>query len=467
MESTVTGFVQVLRNAEVRVSPAETLDAMRALELVGYSDREKVRQVLAATLAKTVEEKQVFDECFTRFFAWNPPPREQPPQPGPQERETGPAGAEQHAQGADGAPAPAPPAGALSELSELLMSADSPRLQLAIDAAGRAAGIGGMRVFTQRGLYTRRVLETLGWQDLQRDILLLEQQAEGSRPGRNEGLALKRHSEMLRDRVRDYVEQQYLMFASHEMQELRESVLRSARLSNLEKRDLAQINRLVRRIARRLAARYSRRRRSFRRGLLDVPRTLRRASAHDGIAFEPRWKSVRKDRPALVAVCDVSGSVSAYSRFLLLFLYSLNDVLPRVRSFVFSSRLGEVTSLFEENAPEVAVEIAQRRWGGGSTDYAAAFRGLLEAAGRELDRGATVVFLGDGRNNYGDPALDALREIARRSRQLIWLNPESRSAWQSGDSEMERYRSCASEVRVCQSIADLERFADELLRKAW
>jgi uncharacterized protein with von Willebrand factor type A (vWA) domain len=81
------------------------------------------------------------------------------------------------------------------------------------------------------------------------------------------------------------------------------------------------------------------------------------------LLFEPAWKSVRKDRPALIAVCDISGSVSAYARFLLLFLYSLGDVLPRVRSFVFSSQLAEVTPLFADNPPEVAVEMAQRQYG--------------------------------------------------------------------------------------------------------
>ena len=464
MESTLTDFVRVLRNAEIRVSPAETMDAARALELVGYADRERVRQVLAATLAKSIDEKALFDECFERFFAWRQP------------------AADADARTADAAPPPVSlsvdvaaagvstaqgaMAGELSELAELLLAGDAARLRIAIDAAGRAAGIGDMKVFTQRGLYARRVLDQLGLPELQAEILTLEQAAPEAEPGRATGIALKHAAGMLRDRVREYVEEQYLLYASANARELRESVLRSARLSQLERRDLAQINRLVRRIARKLSARYARRRRTARRGLLDVPKTLRRGAPHGGLLFEPAWKSVRKDRPALIAVCDISGSVRAYARFLLLFLYSLGDVLPRVRSFVFSSRIAEVTALFEENPPEVAVEMAQRQYGAGSTDYAAAFRGLLAAAGRELDRGATVVILGDGRNNRGDPALEELREIGRRSRRLIWLNPESISAWGTGDSEMLRYRSCCSDARVVQSIQHLERFADDLLRTA-
>jgi len=460
MESTLTDFVRVLRNAEIRVSPAETMDAACALDLVGYADRERVRQALAATLAKTIDEKALFDECFSRFFAWRP--GEESARPA-EERQAQPLRVE--AAAASASTAQGAVAGELSELAELVLSGNAANLAVAIDGAGRAAGIGEMRVFTQRGLYARRILEELGWQRLQSEILTLEQADTDADPGRDTGLALKRGAELLRERVREYVEKQYLMYASANARELRESVLRSARLSQLERRDLEQINRLVRRIARRLAARYARRRRTFRRGLLDVPRTLRKGAAHDGLLFEPAWKSVRKDRPALIAVCDVSGSVSAYARFLLLFLYSLSDVLPRVRSFVFSSQLAEVTPLFEQHQPEVAVEIAQRQYGGGSTDYAAAIRGLLSAAGRELDRGATVVMLGDGRNNRGDPALEELREIGRRARQLIWLNPESMSVWGTGDSEMLRYRSCCTEARVVQSLAQLERFADDLLRR--
>ncbi len=89
---------------------------------------------------------------------------------------------------------------------------------------------------------------------------------------------------------------------------------------------------------------------------------------------------------------------------------------------------------------------------------------MLEASGRELDAGATVVILGDARNNRGDPALGALREIGRRARRLIWLTPEPAPLWGTGDSEMLRYRSACSEVRVVQSIRQLERFADDLLR---
>ena len=463
MESALTDFVRVLRNAELRVSPAETLDAARALELVGYGDRERLRETLSATLAKTIPEKALFDECFARFFAWQAPD---------DAAEDPPSALSESAPAQPRAPSGTSLAGAfsgdVSELSTLLLQGDVTRIALAIDAAGRASGIERMQMFTQRGLYGRRLLEALGWQQVQDDVLRLEQAPPDAEPGRATGLALKRAADRLRDQVREHVERHYLLHASGNARELRESVLREARLSNLERRDLEQMNKLVRRIARRLAARHARRRRRAKRGLLDVPRTLRGGVALDGLIFAPRWTQVRRDRPSLVVLCDISGSVRAYARFLLLFLYGLGDVLPRVRGFVFSSQLAEITELFGENRPEVAMELALKQWGYGSTDYAEALRGLLAATGRDLDAGATVVILGDGRNNRGDPALETLREIGNRARRVVWLNPESVSSWGTGDSEMLRYKSCVTEARTVQSLAHLERFADELLRNpAW
>ncbi len=459
MESALTGFVRVLRNAELRVSPAETLDAARALELVGYADRDRLREALGATLAKTIPEKVLFDECFERFFAWHATG---------EDTEEMPSSQTQSPMEQPGAPSGTSLAGAfsgeISELSTLVLEGDATRIALAIDAAGRAAGIERMQMFTQRGLYGRRLLEALGWQQLQEDVLQLEQAPPDAGGGRAKALALKSAAERLRDQVREHVERHYLLHASGNARALRESVLREARLSSLERRDLEQMNKLVRRIARRLAARHARRRRRAKRGLLDVPRTLRGGVAHDGLIFEPRWKQVRRDRPSLVVLCDISGSVRAYARFLLLFLYGLGDELPRVRGFVFSSQLAEITDLFGESRPEVAMELALKQWGYGSTDYAVALRGLLACTGRDLDAGATVVILGDGRNNRGDPAMETLREIGQRARRVIWLNPESTSSWGTGDSEMLRYRSCVTEARTVQSLAHLERFADELLR---
>jgi hypothetical protein len=226
---------------------------------------------------------------------------------------------------------------------------------------------------------------------------------------------------------------------------------------------LQRVYELVRKMAKKLASRHSRRRRPLKRGQLDMGKTIRKGVAHDGVLFNTYWRRVRKDKPQILAVCDVSGSVAAYAKFLLLFLYSLQDVLPRVRSFAFSSHLGEVSDYFDHHPPEKAVELVNLKYGG-ATDYGSSLLDFARLALEDINSNTTVIILGDARNNNGEPRLDLLQSIYQRCRQLIWLNPESRRAWGTGDSEMLRYQSACHFTAECNNLKQLERIVDQLLK---
>jgi uncharacterized protein with von Willebrand factor type A (vWA) domain len=192
---------------------------------------------------------------------------------------------------------------------------------------------------------------------------------------------------------------------------------------------------------------------------------MRRGIANDGVMFDVYWKSVKKDRPQILAICDVSGSVAAYAKFLLMFLYSLYDVLPRVRSFAFSSHLGEVSDLFQAHSLEKAIELVNWKYGG-ATDYGNSLLDFANLAMDDIDSNTTVIILGDARNNNGDPKLELLQSIYQRAKQVIWLNPESRKLWGSGDSEMPRYLTACHFAAECNSLQQLERIIDQLLRSS-
>ena len=220
---------------------------------------------------------------------------------------------------------------------------------------------------------------------------------------------------------------------------------------------------LVRKMAKKLATRHARKRRVYRRGKLDMARTLRRGIPQDGVLFHTYWKQVRREKPQVLALCDVSGSVAAYAKFLLLFLYSLQDVLPRVRSFAFSSQLGEVSQWFDELPVEEAIERTNQRYGG-ATDYGNSLRDFAALALDDINTNTTVIILGDARNNRGNPELDIMRSIYQRAKRVIWLNPESRRAWGTGDSEMLRYQSACHFAAECNNLKQLERVIDQLLK---
>lgn len=223
---------------------------------------------------------------------------------------------------------------------------------------------------------------------------------------------------------------------------------------------------LVRKLAKRLVALHSRRRKVAQRGVLDVRHTIRRNIEFDGLLFDVVWRRRKIERPKIVAVCDVSGSVANVARFLLLFLYSVSEVLPKVRSFVFSSVLAEVTELFATHAVEEAVTITLQRHGWGSTDYGMAFAQLVEQALDDIDHRTTVLIVGDARSNHGYAGLRELRLVHARAKRVIWLNPESRAFWGIGDSEMPRLATACDRVDPCRSLRQLEHLVGELMRCA-
>jgi hypothetical protein len=495
MDRTLTNFIRALRNSDVRISTAETLDALSAVELVGYQDRAALKRSLSLVLPKTADEKEAFDLCFDKFFSAHDVSgerrgtSEEAGEDGGEESEGGEGEAGQGAGGERRQPAPpqggkkkkgkggevlpgaeedeedlgpGAMAAAASALGKLLMSDSKVELSVAMAEAGEAANVRDIQVFTQKGLYTRRVMEEMGLGELNREVSGLRQSRHI--PERRLGQELRRRREWLREQVRDYVERQFLLHADADGRRLREELLRKVKLSNVEQRNFRLIQEVVFKMAKKLSALHSRRKKVFKRGQLNVPRTLRHNMAYDGSIFDLHWKSVKIDRPRVFAICDVSGSVSAYARFMLMFLYSLEEVMPKVRSFAFSSDLAEVTELFERNDLEDAIAKTLRDYSGGSTDYGQAFSDFKKLCLDDVDNRTTIIILGDARNNYGDPRTDILKEMYDRCKRLIWLNPEPRNSWFVGDAEMRRYTAYCHQAEECNSLMHLERIVGNLLR---
>ncbi|HEY9216689.1 MAG TPA: VWA domain-containing protein, partial [Phenylobacterium sp.] len=223
---------------------------------------------------------------------------------------------------------------------------------------------------------------------------------------------------------------------------------------------------LVRAMARRLAVQYGRNRKRDRRGQLDIRKTLRRNMAWDAIPFMTIWKQEVIDKPKLVVLCDVSGSVAALAQFLLMFLYALKEALSGLRAFAFAGELIEVSEILERQPIEKAITEIMTKVGFGSSNYGNSLADFSNGFLSILDRQSTVIILGDGRGNRTDPRVPILQDIANRSKGVIWLNPEPRTLWGTGDSDMLRYAPHCRVTAVCATLAQLERIITDLLKDA-
>ncbi|MEY8262848.1 MAG: VWA domain-containing protein, partial [Bermanella sp.] len=328
--------------------------------------------------------------------------------------------------------------------------------------AAAAAGASQMKIFTQKPIVTMRIMQALGESQLNQEL------SEMAKDDQSFSLLqqLRTRQEILRQQVRDFVEQQFLLFSKNSGLKLRADILQTIKLSNIDQSQYQLMLRLVKKAAKQLASLHSRRRKVSKRGLLDVRKTIAANAAYDGFLFHTKWKSSRIERPKIMVLCDVSGSVSRTARFLLLFLYSLQDVLPRVRSFVFTSELVEVSDDFAKlEIADAITEIMENR-ANLPTDYGKALQDFQTLAMDDIDNKTTVIMLGDARNNNGDGNTQVWQQVFQRSQRVLWLNPEGRFSWDSGDSIMSEYSPYCSRLEHCSSLRDLTRILGSLLKHA-
>jgi uncharacterized protein with von Willebrand factor type A (vWA) domain len=447
MRENLHRFFRAARGAGVHVSPAESIDAMRAVEKVGFAERTILRDTLLLTLAKSEDEKKALGACFDLFFS----------QPEQKEANDNKADAETPASQSPSAAGGGAESQNLGPLAQMLLSQDRNTLSAAIANASAAAVLSDIRFFTQRGIFSSRILEQMGISRLNDDLEALT----ADNPALAERLSAL--TDGLRETIRDAVSQALMLYGREEAENLRNEILRNAPMARLEPRQIEQMRALIRQIARRLRERYSKPRKRQRRGHLDVRRTLRRNAAWGSVPFLTAWKRRHRDRPKIVALCDVSGSVARVSDFFLLLIHSLHEVVSDVRSFAFSGHLIEVSDILEAKSAEDAMTDIMGKVGFGSSDYGNSLADFERGFMSTVTPQTTVIVLGDARSNNLDPGADILRRVSERAKRVVWLNPESRLTWGFGDSEMPRYATFCNVVRQCATAQQLERAVGDIV----
>lgn len=192
--------------------------------------------------------------------------------------------------------------------------------------------------------------------------------------------------------------------------------------------ELNRVRRLIQELAPQLRTAVSRRRRSARHGhAIDLRRSLRRAARRGGELHELVRQRRRERRTDVVVLADVSGSMDLYSEFLVQFVYGLQQELRGVSTFVFSTRLFEVTAMLRARSFSAALRLLEENvdgWSGG-TQIGESLRTFNHSyAGERVHRRTVVIVLSDGWDR-GDAELVGveMQRLQRRAKRVIWLNP--------------------------------------------
>jgi uncharacterized protein with von Willebrand factor type A (vWA) domain len=443
----LASFVKALRVQGIPAGPAETVDAAAALEVLGFDDRELVREGLAAALVRRGGQRAVFDAAFDLYF---------------------PAGI--------GTPERARADTTLEELREQLASAltdgDEQALAqlagLAVDMLGQygsSSGPGG-------GFSAHQTLDRLQPQTLIARVLAAMRGggARGEFTDRLDRDEIRRRVEGFRGQVRTEARRRAAEVRGRERVAKHAIAPAADRVDFLiaSRSQLAELRRTIQPLSRKLATRLAARRKRTTRGQIDLRRTLRRSLSTGGVPLRPAYRHRRPGRPEIVLLCDLSGSVAGFANFTMLLVQALRDQFSKIRVFAFVDSTDEVTHLVttgvadpEQLGARMLAEAALVRWDGHS-DYGGSLAQFtanwLDAIGPRT----SVLILGDARTNGGDPNLDAVRAIKSRARHVHWLNPERRSLWSTGDSAALEYADVV-EMHECRTVHQLSTLVTRLL----
>jgi uncharacterized protein len=436
-------FAEDLREEGMALGTSELLDAFAALEQVPWTDRADFKEALAATLAKSPEDRRTFELVFERFFF-----RAAEAEAARHEISEGQAGGDGMEINLDTLRQQI--AAALRDGSDAALR-DLARLAIAAFGRGESSGVLGVDV--------QRIRRALG--------LRAEPQPElPETDPRRDGVPreqLRRFEQHLRRELeRDLIERTASLPPKRPLTELDRA------LPTGPTQDLASVHRVVAQLKRRLATQGHELKGRKRYAHVDVRRTMRASLQTGGVPIELRYRPRRPRRPEIFVLCDVSTSVTSASTFFLSVLHALHDSFRKLRSFVFIERISEVTEVFERERDFRAASEAVSRDAGvadvsGYTDYGRVWTEFLALIADELHPRATVIVLGDARTNGRPPRDDVFAAITARAGRTFWLNPEPRLYWNYGDSVIAAYeRHCLA--FECWRTDQLEDFVKVLSR---
>jgi len=471
MQRRILEFTNILRKSGIRVSTAEAIDAFNALDVLSLDDREIFRDALCATMVKRGEEVPTFNELFELFWSGFYDNLK-----------------EQFGEAAGGLPEGMDleellrqiaellknmdgETGDLSDLARAMLTGDLSALEQLIRDAAEEAGIGRIENFLQVGFFSRRTLEGLGAEGAGEQLRNLMKELEEAGMSQQQLDALRGLidglMEAVRKSVRNFTERELQQQNHDYMAKFRRETLLEKSFYHLSEDEIRRMRDVVERLAQKIKNILSIRKRRLNKGKLDLRQTLRKNMSHGGVPFELIFKQRKKDRPKLVILCDVSSSVANVSRFMLQFVYSLQEAFSKIRSFVFVAELGEVTHILKEGNISEAIEEALE---GGDvinvytrSNFGHAFHHFWQNHLSAIDNKTTVLILGDARNNYNDARAWCLRDIHNKAKNVVWLNPESPSAWGFGDSVMDKYRPHVDIAEECRNLKQLNAVIDKLL----
>lgn len=456
MEDRMIRFIAALRAGGVRVSLAESADAFSAVDHLGVQDREAFRLSLRATLVKDASSLPIFDELFPLFFdsSDNPPMQDLTEDMSPEEAQMLAQALRMFNE-------------QLRQMMEKLLRGDQLSEQ-ELQQLSQMVGLNRMDDLRYKEWMARRMMRALRFDEVKdalREMMeLLAQMGMNKERLQQMRELLRANQQAMQDQISQYAGQKIADNMSEQRPDESIDDLLDRPFGALSDRDMDRLRREVSRLANRLRSRIALRQKRAKSGQLDAKATIRANLKHGGVPMEIRHRDHRL-KPKLVVICDISTSMRHCSELMLSLVYALQDLVTKTHAFAFIDHLEYISPDFvgREAKDAIGEVLVRMPPGHYSTDLGYSLENFAKDYMDTVDRRTTFILVGDARNNYNDPRLDIFQTLARRSRRMIWLNPEPPMLWGSGDSDMLKYAPLCDNVAIAATLGELTQAIDHLM----
>ncbi|CQR74306.1 VWA domain containing CoxE-like protein [Sporomusa ovata DSM 2662] len=430
----IVGFIQILRQLGVRISTAETIDAVDSLTVIDNFDQAEFRAALKSTLIKHAEDQAAFNQAFNLFFV--PPEAKKEQQTAWDSKQQ--LDLEQTKQAEEelvfqGRPLEIPEN--LKDVYKRLPEQEKQRLQDFLEK-------------TSTGNKVKESFQPIVENLLRSSLSFWQRQLS---PEDLAQLAAARRQLLGHDELDHVVDSAAGLGGTGG------NPLLYKNMQDIAEHEIPQVTALIKRLASRLTTRISRRFRiTGRRKLIDIRKSIRRNMRYGGIMISLKYKTKKIHKPNIIVVCDVSASMTKYVRFTLPLLFGLSSVVKNIESFIFATDLEKVTDYFRRGADfaQVTEKLATNssQMGQGTNLFIAL--SSLEEDHKQLLTPSTLLFIISDANTLAPlETAGQLSLISKKVKRVLWLNTQPKERWPQNSAIPLFAKFCA--MFECYSLAHL------------
>jgi uncharacterized protein with von Willebrand factor type A (vWA) domain len=456
MDQRIVQFISALRASGVRISLAESADAFQAIDQMGVMDRDMFRLSLRSTLVKEARDLETFEKLFPMFFQPSQPPPMSDATKGmsPQEAQMLAQALRRFSQ-------------QMREMLEKLMKGE-PLSQQEMNELDQMMNMDGMTDMRYQNWLTRQMEEAMNFPEVRKAMEELAKMLRDLGMNRKQVDRLREmmqaNQQSLQEQIRQHAGESIAQNLSKKPRKEDGDGAMNRPFRSLSEEDMQLLRNEVRRLAAALRTRLALRLKRAKTGQLDPKGTLRANLKYDGVPMELKHRD-QTQKPKIVVICDISTSMRYVSELMLSMLYAIQDQISKTHAFAFIDHLEYISPYFTERDPGNAVReiLYQMPSGHYNTDLGNSLDNFVKDFMNTIDHRSTIIFVGDGRNNFNDPRLELFQRISRRSRNTIWLNPEPMGLWGTGDSDMLKYSHYCGRTFQVSNLEQLASAVDHLL----